>query len=730
MATLGSLVVSLSANTAQFTGAMDKAAYQSAKRMEDMKRQAAMAGAAIGGALVAGAAGLAVAVTAVADRADAMGKEAQKVGEGVAEFSRLTHAAEESGSSMEGLSTGLKKLNQNMAEVALTGKGPAADAFVALRISVQNADGTLKSGSAVMSEVAERFVTMQDGAQKTAFAMDIFGKAGADLIPMLNSGADGLAAMKQEADALGIVISENTYRAAEAFNDNLSRMQKIQSGIVTQITAEMLPTMLMLSDEFVEVSKNSGLVSAAASAAKTTLETLIVVGGNVAFVFRGVGTEIGGIAAQLAALGKGDFRAFSEIGKQMKADAEAARKEFDAWEQRILNPAPVDMAALEADAQKKLDIARKGAAEEARLQSEARAAEAARVAAVKAGERAAAEAQRAAQRAAEESARAIQRAADEAAKAQQRLMDEGQRITESMRTPSEALAAQLANLDKLLAAKAIESEAYGRAKVAAQEAYAAIGVAAEKAAKAEEDARIRARESLYSGLLTEEEALAMSYVKRYEQIMASTEITETERQDLLRRLREGFDAEQDGRERERISTQLQNASALFDGLAGIAASAAGKQSALYRAMFAVSKAFAVADALVKIQQGIANAVSLPWPSNIAAMASTASAATGIVSAIQGTQFDGGRALGGPVRDGRSYLVGERGPERITMAGNGHVTPTEQLVAPAPQQNIRIVNAFDSSVIGDYLGSDSGEQLIMNAVQRNATTVRQLAGGGR
>jgi hypothetical protein len=43
---------------------------------------------------------------------------------------------------------------------------------------------------------------------------------------------------------------------------------------------------------------------------------------------------------------------------------------------------------------------------------------------------------------------------------------------------------------------------------------------------------------------------------------------------------------------------------------------------------------------------------------------------------------------------------------------------------APQQNIRIVNAFDNSVIGDYLGSAAGERIIMNAVQRNAGAFRQ------
>ncbi len=56
------------------------------------------------------------------------------------------------------------------------------------------------------------------------------------------------------------------------------------------------------------------------------------------YVFKGVGAEIGGIAAQIAALGRGDFKAFSNIGAAMKEDAVAARKEVNALTARLMNP--------------------------------------------------------------------------------------------------------------------------------------------------------------------------------------------------------------------------------------------------------------------------------------------------------------------------------------------------------------------------------------------------------
>jgi len=84
------------------------------------------------------------------------------------------------------------------------------------------------------------------------------------------------------------------------------------------------------------------------------------------------------------------------------------------------------------------------------------------------------------------------------------------------------------------------------------------------------------------------------------------------------------------------AAEMSRASSTFAGLAGIMKSAAGEQSGIYKAMFAASKAFAIAESIIKIQQGIASAAALPFPLNFPAMASVAAATTGIVQTITGT----------------------------------------------------------------------------------------------
>src|SRR5690606_5641102 len=84
---------------------------------------------------------------------------------------------------------------------------------------------------------------MEDGSVKTALAMNIFGRAGTQLIPMLNQGRDGLAQMAAESDRLGQTITTEAGQAAEAFNDDLTRLNAVMGGIANQIMQAVVPSL-------------------------------------------------------------------------------------------------------------------------------------------------------------------------------------------------------------------------------------------------------------------------------------------------------------------------------------------------------------------------------------------------------------------------------------------------------------------------------------------------------
>lgn len=198
------------------------------------------------------------------DGFDKLSKTSQKIGVSVETLSALQHAANLSDVSFEGLQKSAGKLARSLVEAAQGSQTPLR-AFEALGISIRNTDGSIKTVSQALPELADRFSKMRDGPEKTALAIQLLGRAGADLIPLLNSGSAGLKQMTEEAKQLGLVISTDTGKTAEAFNDNLTRLQAGFRGIAVQLTQNILPTLAQLSQFLIDSFKNSGFLQTAAN---------------------------------------------------------------------------------------------------------------------------------------------------------------------------------------------------------------------------------------------------------------------------------------------------------------------------------------------------------------------------------------------------------------------------------------------------------------------------------
>ncbi|MFO0497137.1 MAG: phage tail protein [Betaproteobacteria bacterium] len=282
------------------------------------------------------------------DSADELNKLSQKIGISVEALSTLQFAAQLSDVGLDSLKAGLKGLSANLTE-ARAGLGEGAALFQALGISVEDSAGNLKSSDTILLEIADRFASFEDGATKTALAVKLFGKSGMDMIPFLNQGSSGIRALMQEAERLGLKLSTETAQAAEAFNDNLTALKASASGLGISLATELLAPLRVVTDAIREGQGDAtGFAAILGGALKTTLETILVLGVNVAYVFKSMGTEIGGMAAQLAALARLDIRGFKAIGEAMREDAVKARAEVDALSARILNPPQTKPAAPNA----------------------------------------------------------------------------------------------------------------------------------------------------------------------------------------------------------------------------------------------------------------------------------------------------------------------------------------------------------------------------------------------
>jgi hypothetical protein len=196
-----------------------------------------LAGAAggLGGALGAlvpavSVAGMAALAKGAIDTADDFAKMSAKTGASVEQLSKFKQAADLGGSSIEEVGNSMLKLNRALG----TGEGPAIEALKTLGINANNANGKLKSTDAIMLEVADKFKAMPDGANKSALAMELFGKSGANMIPMLNGGSKAI-------DGLNATMTTKFAKAAEVFNDRITTIQAKLMELGVQLADVLMP---------------------------------------------------------------------------------------------------------------------------------------------------------------------------------------------------------------------------------------------------------------------------------------------------------------------------------------------------------------------------------------------------------------------------------------------------------------------------------------------------------
>ena len=206
-------------------------------------------------------AGFAAMIKSAIDTADHLNKLSQKIGISVEALSTLRFAAQLSDVSLETLQKGIKGLSQNIVE-ANTGIGDGAQMFAALGISVKNTDGSMKSTEAVLLQVADVFAGFEDGAVKTALAVKLFGKSGMEMIPFLNQGAAGISQLTAEAERLGLKLTTETARSAEAFNDNLTALKASSSALGISLARDFLPELINITNAMREAANDSGKLKA------------------------------------------------------------------------------------------------------------------------------------------------------------------------------------------------------------------------------------------------------------------------------------------------------------------------------------------------------------------------------------------------------------------------------------------------------------------------------------
>jgi len=230
---------------------------------------------------------------------DAMAKMSTRTGISVESLSELAYAAESSGTSMETLEGGIRKMQKTLVNAA-TGSKSAQNALKMLNLTVADLDGL--SPEQQFKLIADQLSKIEDPAVRASAAMEIFGKSGVELIPLMSAGAAGIEQLQQQARALGLTMSTEDAKAAEAFSTALGNLWKTLKMAVFTVGSALAPALqdvaTWITDIVVSASKwikeNKGLIVSVFKIA------VGVVAAGVAIV--GLGYAISGLAAVFGAL--------------------------------------------------------------------------------------------------------------------------------------------------------------------------------------------------------------------------------------------------------------------------------------------------------------------------------------------------------------------------------------------------------------------------------------------
>lgn len=262
------------------------------------------------------------AITSFMEGGDHIAKLSQRTGIGTRALSELGYAAQLSGSDIDTLVGRLGKMQKTIGG-AFTGAGDSAKALHVLGIGLDQLRG--KTPDEQFEIIAEAISKIKDPAIRAKRATDIFGKGALDLMPLLEKGAKGIRAYREEAKELGFSKSPESAKMAEALKESSIRFEKAKAGIFVAIGSALAAPMKEALDYLTRitvsvknwVAANAGLIQSIAKLATMAVVTATAIGfiGAAMFLIAKGGSVVGLVLSLVGAAALKTISPFMSMGR-------------------------------------------------------------------------------------------------------------------------------------------------------------------------------------------------------------------------------------------------------------------------------------------------------------------------------------------------------------------------------------------------------------------------------
>ena len=225
---------------------------------------------------------------AFASYGDQMAKMSQRLDIAASKLSEMSYIASQSGTSIESFERAVRLLQRNLTSADEEAKTATA-AFEKLGLSIQELKQM--SPDEQFKAVASAIASLESPSERTAYAMKIFSRSGAELIPFFQQGREGMDKLSEKARKLGIVMSDQDYQAAVELTDAMDTFNRSISAVRNAIVSGLAPT---LTEIYEKISSSAGAVVGFVRENKEFVTSLVKLGV--------AGTAVGALAGAYGVL--------------------------------------------------------------------------------------------------------------------------------------------------------------------------------------------------------------------------------------------------------------------------------------------------------------------------------------------------------------------------------------------------------------------------------------------